>query len=87
METRVAAGFASLGLALLVAAPVDGIIYVDPGDAVMVDRTPIIVFGEVRSVMAAPGARHPSTDAVFEVAQVLKGSVPGGTILVRQLGA
>ena len=86
METRVAAGFASLGLTLLVAAPVGGIIYVDPGDAVMVDRTPIIVFGEVRSVMAAPGARHPSTDAVFEVAQVLKGSVPGGTILVRQLG-
>ena len=86
MATRVRAGFASLGLALLVVAPVGGIIYVDPGDAVMVDRTSIIVFGEVRSVMAAPGARHPSTDAVFEVAQVLKGRVPGGTILVRQFG-
>ncbi|MDE2691235.1 MAG: hypothetical protein OXI49_12035 [Acidobacteriota bacterium] len=86
MGTRVGAGFASLGLALLVVAPADGIIYVDPGDAVMVDRTSIIVFGEVRSVMAAPGARHPSTDAVFEVAQVLKGRIPGGTILVRQFG-
>ena len=86
MGARVRAGFAGAGLALLVVAPVGAIIYLDPGDAVMVDRTPIIVFGEVRSVMAASGARFPSTDAVFEVEQVLKGNVPGGTVLVRQLG-
>ncbi len=52
----------------------------------MVDRTPIIVFGEVRSVMAAPGARLPSTDVLFEVEEVLKGTVPGGMIVVRQPG-
>ncbi len=80
------AALALAGLALLLAAPAAGIVYVDPGDAVMVDRAPIVVFGEVRSVMPAPGARHPSTDAVFEVAQVLKGSVPGGAIVVRQFG-
>ncbi len=67
-------------------APAGGIIYVAPGDDVMVDRTPIIVFGEVRSVMAAPGARRPSTDAFFEVEEVLKGNVAGGTIIVRQPG-
>ena len=67
-------------------APAGGIIYVAPGDDVMVDRTPIIVFGEVRSVMAAPGARQPSTDAFFEVEAVLKGKVAGGTIVVRQPG-
>lgn len=86
MGRRVGCGLASVGLSLLVVAPVGGIIYVDPGDAVMVERTPIIVFGEVRSIEAASGARHPSTDAIFEVEQVLKGNVPGGTILVRQLG-
>ncbi len=86
MRVPVGAGPAVVGLALLLVAPAAGIIYVDPGDAVMVDRTPIIVFGEVRSVEAASGARHPSTDAIFEVEQVLKGSVPGGTILVRQFG-
>jgi len=69
-----------------VAAPAGGIIYVAPSDEVMVDRTPIIVFGEVRSVMAAAGARFPSTDALFEVEAVLKGTVPGGTVLVRQPG-
>ena len=57
-----------------------------PGDDVMVDRTPIIVFGEVRSVMAAPGAPRPSTDVLFEVEEVLKGFVSGGTIVVRQPG-
>ncbi len=57
-----------------------------PGDDAMVDRTPIIVFGEVRSVMAAPGAPRPSTDVLFEVEQVLKGFVSGGTIVVRQPG-
>ena len=75
-----------LGIFLLAAGPAAGIIYVDPGDGVMVDRAPIIVFGEVRSVAAAPGARYPSTDVVFEVEEVLKGSVAGGTIVVRQLG-
>ncbi len=67
-------------------APAGGIVYVAPGDDVMVDRTPIIVFGEVRSVMAAPGAWRPSTDAFFEVEEVLKGNVAGGTIVVRQPG-
>ena len=70
----------------LPAAPAGGIIYVMPSDGMMVDRTPIIVFGEVRSVMAAAGARFPSTDVLFEVEEVLKGTVPGGTILVRQPG-
>ena len=68
------------------AGPAGGIIYVAPSDEVMVDRTPIIVFGEVRSVMAAAGARFPSTDALFEVEAVLKGTVPSGTVLVRQPG-
>ena len=67
-------------------APAGGIIYVVPGDDVMVDRTPIIVFGQVRSAMAAPGARLPSTDVLFEVEEVLKGTVRGGMIVVRQPG-
>ena len=79
-------GLAGALLAVSVAGPAGGIIYVAPSDGVMVDRTPIIVFGEVRSARAAAGARFPSTDVLFEVEAVLKGSVPGGTVLVRQPG-
>ena len=64
--------------ACLAAAPAGGIIYVVPSDDVMVDRTPIIVFGEVRSVMAAPGARLPSTDVLFEVRSA------AGSLLMRE---
>ena len=76
---------ASLAVFLL-AAPAGGIIYVASSDEVMVDRAPIIVFGEVQSVMAAPGAPRPSTDVLFEVEEVLKGIVPGGTMVIRQPG-
>ena len=52
----------------------------------MVERSPIIVFGEVRSAAAALSADVPSTDYAVEVEDVLKGFVPGSTILVRQPG-
>ncbi|MCY3926756.1 MAG: hypothetical protein OXG81_00615 [Acidobacteria bacterium] len=72
--------------ALLVAAPAAATVYVLPTDASMVERSPVIVFGEVRSALPAFGADRPSTDYAVEVEDVLKGFVPGGTILVRQPG-
>lgn len=49
----------------------------------MVERSEVIVFGEVRS---AARPLNGLTDYTFEVEEVLKGFVPGGTILVRQPG-
>ena len=72
--------------AALFAAPAAAIVYVLPTDTSMVERSPIIVFGEVRSVLPGAGAVRPSTDYEVEVEEVLKGFVPGGTILVRQPG-
>ncbi len=72
--------------AALFAAPAAAIVYVLPTDTSMVERSPVIVFGEVRSALPASGAGLPSTDYAVEVEEVLKGFVPGGTILVRQPG-
>ena len=72
--------------AALFAAPAAAIVYVLPSDASMVERSPVIVFGEVRSVLPVAGAGPPSTDHAVEVEDVLKGFVPGGAILVRQPG-
>ena len=57
-----------------------------PTDEAMVDRSPVIVFGEVIAAEPAPVEGIPSTDFMFQVEEVLKGFVPGGTIVVRQLG-
>ena len=57
-----------------------------PTDEAMVDRSPVIVFGEVVAAEPAPVEGIPSTDFMFQVEEVLKGFVPGGTIVVRQFG-
>ena len=82
---RVAA-VAPLLAAALCAAPAAAIVYVMPTDESMIERSQVIVFGEVRSVAPAPTGGLPSTDYAVEVEDVLKGFVPGGTILVRQPG-
>ena len=67
-------------------APASAIVYVMPTDESMVDRSPIIVFGEVTSAARAVDTRRPSTDFIFRVEEVLKGSISGGAIIVRQPG-
>ncbi len=57
-----------------------------PTDESMVDRSPIIVFGEVLSAQPGSDARLPTTDYLFAVEEVLKGFVPGSGIIVRQPG-
>ncbi len=82
---RVAAAAVLLAAAIC-AAPAAAIVYVLPTDESMVERSQVIVFGEVRSSAPAFAAGVPSTDYAVEVEEVLKGFVPGGTILVRQPG-
>jgi hypothetical protein len=73
--------------ALLLAAPaVHALVYVMPTDEAMVERSPVIVFGEVIAAEPAPVDGTPSTDFMFQIEEVLKGFVPGGTIVVRQFG-
>ncbi|MXX75919.1 MAG: hypothetical protein F4Y77_11025 [Holophagales bacterium] len=74
-------------VALLLLAPAaQALVYVMPTDEGMVDRSPVIVFGEVIAAEPAPVEGVPSTDFMFQVEEVLKGFVPGGTIVVRQPG-
>ena len=75
-----------LAAAILLATPAAALVYVLPTDDSMVERSGTIVFGEVLS--ASPGLRDGSafTDYAFQVEEVLKGTVPGGTIIVRQPG-
>ncbi len=57
-----------------------------PTDESMVDRSPIIVFGEVLSAQPGTDPDSPTTDYLFAVEEVLKGFVPGSAIMVRQPG-
>jgi hypothetical protein len=71
---------------LLLAVPATAIVYVMPTDESMVDRSPIIVFGEVLSVRPGPGGASPTTEYLFSVEEVLKGFVAGSAVMIRQPG-
>ncbi|MDE3266767.1 MAG: fibronectin type III domain-containing protein [Acidobacteriota bacterium] len=77
------AGFAAL---LLTAPAAEAIVYVMPTDEAMVARSPVIAFGEVVATEPGPAGGPLSTDVMFQVEEVLKGFVPGGTIVIRQPG-
>ncbi len=72
--------------AVLITAPAAAIVYVTPTDESLVDRSPVIVFGEVLAAEPAPVDGLLSTDFLFQVEDVLKGFVPGNIIVVRQPG-
>ena len=78
-------------VALLVAAafqtaPARAVVYVVPTDESMVDRSPVIVFGEILSAGPGPDGSGPTTDYLFAIEELLKGFVAGSAILVRQPG-
>ncbi len=75
-----------MALALVLSVPAAALVYVMPTDESMVDRTPVIVFGQVRAVSPGPAAGSPSTDYSLEIEEVLKGPVSGSMIVVRQPG-
>ncbi|MCY3932623.1 MAG: hypothetical protein OXH70_13005 [Acidobacteria bacterium] len=73
-------------LLALSAGAAQAIVYLKTTDAALVDRAPVIVYGEVLAASPAPAGRFPSTDFEVEVAEALKGPAPGGRIVVRQPG-
>ncbi len=72
--------------AALATAPAAATVYVLPTDEAMVGRSPVIVFGEVLASEPAPAGGPLATDLMFQIEEVLKGFVPGSTIVVRQPG-
>ena len=72
--------------ALVLAGPSAAIVYVMPTDESMVSRSPVIVFGQIRSVAPGPEGASPSTDYLLDIEEVLKGALPGSAIVVRQPG-
>ena len=77
---------AGLALAFLLSAPAAALVYIMPTDESMVDRSAVIVFGNVLSAGPGPYGSAPATDYLFAVEEVLKGFVPGSAIMVRQPG-
>ena len=76
-----------LATTVSIAPPVAAVTYVLPSDESMVDGTPTIVFGRVLSARpATDDVRWPATDVTVEVEEVLKGTVAGSRIVVRQPG-
>ncbi len=83
---RLTARITAVVVALLLPLPAAAIVYVIPTAESMVDRSPLIVFGEVPS--AEPGERRgrPATNYLLDVEEVLKGAVGGATLIVQQPG-
>ena len=67
-------------------APAGAVVYVMPTDESMVDRSPVIVFGEILSAGPGPIGSGPTTDYLFSIEEVLKGYLAGSAIMVRQPG-
>lgn len=76
-------GLAALA-AGLAAAPAASIVYDVPADAELVAQSSLIVYGRVEYTAPAPSGDF--TDATVRIERVLKGSVPGSTVVVRQEG-
>ncbi len=77
---------ALLVLLCLPAGASQALVYLKTTDAYMVDRAPVIVYGEVLAASAAPVEGFPATDFELEVGEALKGSELGSRIVVRQPG-
>ncbi|MXX75459.1 MAG: hypothetical protein F4210_04015 [Holophagales bacterium] len=86
MKTPECAAPAGLAAILVFSAQAAALVYIMPTDESMVDRAPVIVFGEVIDGTLAIDAAQPSTHYRFRVEEVLKGVVADSTIVVRQPG-
>ena len=71
---------------LLLAAPAAATVYVTPTDAALLRKSEVVVYGEVRSSELTASQERIETAHAFHVEEVIKGSVPGGTLTVRQYG-
>ena len=75
-----------LAAVLCFGPPVSATSFVMMSDEALADLSPTIIEGTVVSVDAAPTLDLPATDYMIEVDRVLKGAVPGSTLIVRVPG-
>jgi hypothetical protein len=74
----------ALGFAGLAALPAAATTYRMMSDRDLTDQAGVVA--AVRVVGAGPASRHAATDYVVEVDEVLKGSLPASTVVVRVVG-
>lgn len=70
----------------LLAVPAGATTYQMISDQALADQSPVSVQGRIVGVESAPVSGRPSTDYLVEVERVLKGDLPGSTVVVRVPG-
>jgi hypothetical protein len=70
----------------LLALPAGATTYQMMSDQALADQSPAAIQGKVLGVEQAPVSGRPATDYLVEVERVLKGDLPGSTIIVRVPG-
>ncbi|HSF41625.1 MAG TPA: matrixin family metalloprotease [Thermoanaerobaculia bacterium] len=70
----------------LLAIPGGATTYQMISDQALADQAPVSVQGRIVGVESAPVSGRPSTDYLVEVERVLKGDLPGSTVVVRVPG-
>jgi Matrixin len=75
-----------LPLIVVAAAPLSAATYLMPSDETLADQAPVIAAVRVTDSGPAPPRAGVATDYVVEVDAVLKGDVPGSTVVVRVPG-
>lgn len=75
-----------LSLLPLLASPVAATTFQQVADPVLADQAPVIIDARVAEVEPSTLADRPATDYIVEVDRVLKGDVPGSTLVVRVPG-
>lgn len=89
LAARLARFFATLGAAavlVLGAVPARATSYVMVSDADLADQAGVIAQVEITAIEAGPAGEVPATDYLAQISDVLKGDVPGSTIVVRVPG-
>ncbi|HEX5758233.1 MAG TPA: matrixin family metalloprotease, partial [Thermoanaerobaculia bacterium] len=76
----------SLSFLLAAAAPLAAATYVLPSDESLADQAPVIAAVRVADAGPAPARAGIATDYVVEVEEVVKGDLPGSTVVVRVPG-
>jgi hypothetical protein len=85
MKFRSRSLFLASALAIL-AVPAGATTYQMMSDQALADQSPVSVQGRIVGVESAPVSGRPSTDYLVEVERVLKGDLPGSTVVVRVPG-
>lgn len=68
------------------ATPAGATSYQMVSDTALTDQAPAVIQGRIVGVEPAPAAGRPSTDYLVEIDRVLKGDLPGSTIVMRVPG-